>query len=442
MELVIQISQFIMSLSLLIILHELGHFIPAKLFKTKVEKFYLFFDWPFSLIKKKIGETEYGIGLLPLGGYVKIAGMIDESMDKDQLKEEPKEWEFRSKPTWQRLIIMIGGVTVNLILGFLIYIMMLFVWGDTYISNDKIQNGAHLSSPIYEKYGFKEGDLITEVGENKIVEFGTAEKFILIDGERNIKIKRENKIISLTLSESIITELLKNKGQGIFSNYRTYNIIDSILPASNADNAGFLPGDSIVEINGVSTPYFLDFVKEIQKYKSEEINISFFRNNSYKTFKVTTNQNSEIGYSRNIAFDKSISESKKFSFIESIPAGINMGMETLSNYVKSLSLIFNKEGAKQIGGFASIGGLFDTTWNWRIFWGMTALLSIILAFMNILPIPALDGGHVIFLLYEMISGKPPSDRFLTTAQVVGMTILFSLLIYANGMDIFRWVTGQ
>lgn len=442
MELVIQISQFIMSLSLLIILHELGHFIPAKLFKTKVEKFYLFFDWPFSLIKKKIGETEYGIGLLPLGGYVKIAGMIDESMDKDQLKEEPKEWEFRSKPTWQRLIIMIGGVTVNLILGFLIYIMMLFVWGDTYISNDKIQNGAHLSSPIYEKYGFKEGDLITKVGENKIVEFGTAEKFILIDGERNIKIKRENKIISLTLSEGIITELLKNKGQGIFSNYRTYNIIDSILPASNADNAGFLPGDSIVEINGVSTPYFLDFVKEIQKYKSEEISISFFRNNSYKTFKVTTNQNSEIGYSRNIAFDKSISESKKFSFIESIPAGINMGMETLSNYVKSLSLIFNKEGAKQIGGFASIGGLFDTTWNWRVFWGMTALLSIILAFMNILPIPALDGGHVIFLLYEMISGKPPSDRFLTTAQVVGMTILFSLLIYANGMDIFRWVTGQ
>ena len=190
MELVIQISQFIMSLSLLIILHELGHFIPAKLFKTKVEKFYLFFDWPFSLIKKKIGETEYGIGLLPLGGYVKIAGMIDESMDKEQLKEEPKDWEFRSKPTWQRLIIMIGGVTVNLILGFLIYIMILNIWGDAYISNDKITNGAHLSNPSYEKYGFKEGDLIVEVGNEKVVEFGSADKRILIDGERNLKIKR------------------------------------------------------------------------------------------------------------------------------------------------------------------------------------------------------------------------------------------------------------
>ena len=211
MELVIQITQFIMSLSFLIILHELGHFIPAKIFKTKVEKFYLFFDWPFSLIKKKIGETEYGIGLLPLGGYVKISGMIDESMDKDQLKEEPKEWEFRSKPTWQRLIIMIGGVTVNLILGFLIYIMLLFVWGDAYISNDKIQNGAHLSSPVYEKYGFKEGDLIVEVGSTKIVEFRSAEKLILIDGERNIKIKRENKIIPLTLSDDIINELLKKE---------------------------------------------------------------------------------------------------------------------------------------------------------------------------------------------------------------------------------------
>ena len=440
MELFIQISQFIMSLSLLIILHELGHFIPAKLFKTKVEKFYLFFDWPFSLIKKKIGETEYGIGLLPLGGYVKIAGMIDESMDKEQLKEEPKDWEFRSKPTWQRLIIMIGGVTVNLILGFLIYIMILNIWGDSYVSNDKITNGAHLSNPSYEKYGFKEGDLIVEVGNEKVVEFGSADKRILIDGERNLKIKRGEDLISLTLSDDIVEDLLKNKGQGIFSDYRTYNVIDSVISGSNAENAGLLSGDSIVEINGFKTPYFKDFREEIQKHKSEEIEISFYRDNSYKTLKVTTNQNSEIGYFRNLVFDKSIFEFKKYSIPEAIPAGVTKGIETLSTYVKSLSLIFNKEGAKQIGGFASIGGLFDTTWNWQRFWGMTALLSIILAFMNILPIPALDGGHVIFLLYEMISGRPPSDQFLTRAQVVGMTILFTLLIYANGMDIFRWIT--
>ena len=437
MELVIQITQFIMSLSFLIILHELGHFIPAKLFKTKVEKFYLFFDWPFSLIKKKIGETEYGIGLLPLGGYVKISGMIDESMDKDQLKEEPKEWEFRSKPTWQRLIIMIGGVTVNLILGFLIYIMLLFVWGDAYISNDKIQNGAHLSSPVYEKYGFQEGDLIVEVGSTKIVEFGSAEKLILIDGERNIKIKRENKTIPLTLSDDIINELLKNKGQGIFSNYRSYNVIDSILPGSNADLSGLLKGDSIVEINKISTPFYQDFRKEIQKSDSNDMEISFFREGELNTITVKTNEKGELGYLRIINELVPI----QYTFIEAIPAGIDKGLNTLTSYVKSLSLIFNKEGAKQIGGFASIGGLFSTSWNWYIFWSMTALLSIILAFMNILPIPALDGGHVIFLIYEMISGKPPSDRFLTTAQVVGMTILFSLLIYANGMDIFRWITG-
>jgi regulator of sigma E protease len=437
MELVIQITQFIMSLSFLIILHELGHFIPAKIFKTKVEKFYLFFDWPFSLIKKKIGETEYGIGLLPLGGYVKISGMIDESMDKDQLKEEPKEWEFRSKPTWQRLIIMIGGVTVNLILGFLIYIMLLFVWGDAYISNDKIQNGAHLSSPVYEKYGFQEGDLIIEVGSTKIVEFGSAEKLILIDGERNIKIKRENKTIPLTLSDDIINELLKNKGQGIFSNYRSYNVIDSILPGSNADLSGLLKGDSIVEINKISTPFYQDFRKEIQKSDSNDMEISFFREGELNTITVKTNEKGELGYLRIINELVPI----QYTFIEAIPAGIDKGLNTLTSYVKSLSLIFNKEGAKQIGGFASIGGLFSTSWNWYIFWSMTALLSIILAFMNILPIPALDGGHVIFLIYEMISGKPPSDRFLTTAQVVGMTILFSLLIYANGMDIFRWITG-
>jgi regulator of sigma E protease len=423
MELVIQITQFIMSLSFLIILHELGHFIPAKIFKTKVEKFYLFFDWPFSLIKKKIGETEYGIGLLPL--------------DKDQLKEEPKEWEFRSKPTWQRLIIMIGGVTVNLILGFLIYIMLLFVWGDAYISNDKIQNGAHLSSPVYEKYGFQEGDLIVEVGSTKIVEFGSAEKLILIDGERNIKIKRENKTIPLTLSDDIINELLKNKGQGIFSNYRSYNVIDSILPGSNADLSGLLKGDSIVEINKISTPFYQDFRKEIQKSDSNDMEISFFREGELNTITVKTNEKGELGYLRIINELVPI----QYTFIEAIPAGIDKGLNTLTSYVKSLSLIFNKEGAKQIGGFASIGGLFSTSWNWYIFWSMTALLSIILAFMNILPIPALDGGHVIFLIYEMISGKPPSDRFLTTAQVVGMTILFSLLIYANGMDIFRWITG-
>jgi regulator of sigma E protease len=438
MDIVIQITQFIMSLSLLIILHELGHFIPAKIFKTKVEKFYLFFDWPFSLIKKKFGETEYGIGLLPLGGYVKIAGMIDESMDKEQLTKEPEDWEFRSKPTWQRLIIMVGGVTVNLFLGFLIYIMILFVWGSGYISNDKIEYGAHLSDPIYESFGFQEGDLIVQVGEDKIVEFGEAEKRILIDGERELKVKRDNEIVTINLSDDIIEELLKNKGKGIFSELRTYNTIDSVITGSNAEKSGFLKGDSITGLNGLKTPFYKDFTREIQNYKSQEVEISFFRDDILKTTLVSTNENATIGY---IKSNKNIFEFKEYSFIEAIPAGIKKGGQTLSSYVKSLSLIFNKEGAKQMGGFGSIGGLFSKDWNWYVFWSMTALLSIILAFMNILPIPALDGGHVMFLIYEMIAGKAPSDQFLTRAQVVGMVLLFSLLIYANGMDVYRFMSS-
>jgi regulator of sigma E protease len=438
MDIVIQITQFIMSLSLLIILHELGHFIPAKIFKTKVEKFYLFFDWPFSLIKKKFGETEYGIGLLPLGGYVKIAGMIDESMDKEQLTKEPEDWEFRSKPTWQRLIIMVGGVTVNLFLGFLIYIMILFVWGSGYISNDKIEYGAHLSDPIYESFGFQEGDLIVQVGEDKIVEFGEAEKRILIDGERELKVKRDNEIVTINLSDDIIEELLKNKGKGIFSELRTYNTIDSVITGSNAEKSGFLKGDSITGLNGLKTPFYKDFTREIQNYKSQEVEISFFRDDILKTTLVSTNENATIGY---IKSNKNIFEFKEYSFIEAIPACIKKGGQTLSSYVKSLSLIFNKEGAKQMGGFGSIGGLFSKDWNWYVFWSMTALLSIILAFMNILPIPALDGGHVMFLIYEMIAGKAPSDQFLTRAQVVGMVLLFSLLIYANGMDVYRFMSS-
>ena len=430
-----------MSLSLLIVLHELGHFIPAKIFKTKVEKFYLFFDWPFSLFKKKFGDTEYGIGILPLGGYVKIAGMIDESMDQEQLNKKPEDWEFRSKPTWQRLIIMVGGVTVNLILGFLIDIMMLFVWGDGYISNEKIPYGAHLSSPVFESYGFQEGDLIVEVGGEKIIEFGSAEKRILIDGERNIKIKRNEEIIPLTLPENIVDELLKNKGAGILSDIRFYNTIDSLIAGNNAINAGFYVGDSIVGINGISTPFFRDFRNELEKYKSQEVEISLYRNDLLKTIKVSTNENGAIGYFKSNNLERSIIKFKKYSIVEAIPSGINKGTQTLTNYVKSLSLIFNKEGAKQIGGFGSIGSMFASEWDWQRFWAMTALLSIILAFMNILPIPALDGGHVMFLIYEMISGKPPSDQFLTRAQVVGMVLLFSLLIYANGMDLYRFISG-
>ena len=318
---------------------------------------------------------------------------------------------------------------------------MLFVWGDGYVSNDKIPYGAHLSNPIFESYGFQDGDLITEVGDEKIIEFGSAEKRILIDGERKIKIKRNQEIISLTLNDNIIDELLKNKGAGILSELRIYNTIDSLIEGNNAIKVGFKVGDSIVGINGLSTPFFRDFRNELQKHKSQEVEVAFFRKNLLKTIKVNTNENGTIGYFKSNKLEKYVVEFKKYSIVEAIPSGIKKGTQTLTNYVKSLSLIFNKEGAKQIGGFGSIGSMFSNQWDWQRFWAMTALLSIILAFMNILPIPALDGGHVMFLIYEMISGKPPSDQFLTRAQVAGMVLLFSLLIYANGMDLYRFISG-
>ena len=441
MELLIQISQFILSLSILIILHELGHMLPAKYFKTKVEKFYLFFDAGFSLFKFKKGETEYGIGWIPLGGYVKIAGMIDESMDKEQMKEPAKPWEFRSKPAWQRLIIMIGGVTVNLLLGFLIYIMILFVWGKDYVPNNAVKYGAHLSNEKFENYGFQDGDLIVEVGGQEIKEFGDASNKILIDGERELKINRNGQIIPVVLNDSIVTDLLRLKAPGIFSYIRFPNVIDSVMQGSFAEIANLQKGDSIVGVNEIPTPYFYDFKKEISHYQSEEIDLQIYRNNSPVTIKVDVAEDNTIGYVPKNQLEYFDYEHKDYGLIESVPLGVSEGVSTLGNYVKSLGLLFNKEGAKQIGGFGTIGGLFSPYWDWKRFWGMTALLSIILAFMNILPIPALDGGHVIFLIYEMISGKPPSDKFLTRAQVVGMSLLLALLVYANGMDIYRWITG-
>ena len=441
MEIIVQIIQFLLSLSLLIVLHEMGHMLPAKYFKTKVEKFYLFFDAGFSLFKVKKGETEYGMGWIPLGGYVKIAGMIDESMDKEQMKEPAKPWEFRSKPAWQRLIIMIGGVTVNLLLGYFIYIMILFVWGSDYLPNNNIKYGAQLSHPIFEEYGFKNGDLITSVDGKNVVEFGDAEKMILIEGKRNIEIKRNGNILPMVISDSIISQILKLKVSGIFSYPRFPNVIDSIASGMPAEKAGFKKGDSIVGVNNEKIFLFDEFKAKLSEFSNEEINISFYRDGEMKNLNVKVNENHMIGYiPKNKGYYYDI-EHKNYGFFEAIPAGIVTGTKTLGNYVKSLSLIFNKEGAKQIGGFGTIGKLFPTKWNWEIFWQMTALLSIILAFMNILPIPALDGGHVMFLVYEMVTGKPPSDKFLTSAQVVGMTLLFGLLIYANGMDIYRWISG-
>jgi len=441
MDIVIQITQFIMSLSLLIILHELGHFIPAKIFKTKVEKFYLFFDWPFSLIKKKFGETEYGIGLLPLGGYVKIAGMIDESMDKEQLKKEAEDWEFRSKPTWQRLIIMIGGVTVNFILAILIYIAVMWVWGKEYLPAENAIYGVHLADESIEGENlFMEGDLILDVHGIKPTTLSDASSLILIDGYRDVHVKRngEKKLISLP-SDFDQTVLANVKGPLFQPLIPT--CINDVEAGSGAAEAKLQEGDSLVDINGEKTIYFQHFTEVLQKHKSSSIKLGFYRDGEYLSVAVEVSENGTLGFHSKTPDTYLTYKTEKFGFFESIPEGLNLGVETLGKYVKSMGLLFSPEGAKQLGGFGSIGKIFPDEWNWQIFWLNTAFLSIILAFMNILPIPALDGGHVMFLIYEMIAGKAPSDKFLTRAQVIGMVLLLSLLLYANGMDIYRWIDG-
>ncbi len=428
METWIKIIQLILSLSILIFVHEMGHMLPAKWFKTRVEKFYLFFNPGFTLFKFKKGETEYGIGWIPLGGYCKIAGMIDESMDKEQLEKPAEPWEYRSKPTWQRLIIITGGVIVNLIVGFLIYIMILFVWGKQYIPTENATYGAHLTDEIFYNYGLQEGDNIIMADGVLSESFGDVNQMIVIDGARNLTILRNMDTISVVLPENIDQEILKNKLKGVVLSPRTPNVIFKLVDNKPAIKAGFKEGDSIVKINELPASFFYDFSKELKQHKGETVEITFYRKGLMHSINCNVNNEGQIGY-----FSKSFLKVKEvqYTFFEAVPAGISEGISTLTGYVKSFSLIFTKEGAKQLGGFGTIGNLFPEVWDWQKFWYLTALLSIILAFMNILPIPALDGGHMMFLIYEMIAGKAPSEKFLTKAQVVGITVLVHCLINAE-----------
>jgi len=441
MEILIKATQLILSLSIIVVLHEMGHMLPAKWFKTRVEKFYLFFDWKFSLFKKKIGETEYGIGWLPLGGYVKIAGMIDESMDKDQLEKPAEPWEFRSKPAWQRLIIMTGGVIVNLLLGFFIYAMVLFVWGEEYLPNDKAVYGVHLSDESLKEFGLLEGDVILSADGVQSQTFGDVNKMVVVDGARELQVLRNTNEISVILPDNIVDVILGKNLKGIVSAPRFPNIVKSLIDTMPAAKAGLLAGDSIVEINNASFPYVFDFQKEIANHKGTEVLLGVYREGEKLSLPITITNEGKLGYFQTPPDELLSYKTQQYGLFESIPAGISKGTTTLTSYVKSMSLLFTKEGAKQIGGFGAIAGMFPAQWNWKSFWVMTALLSIILAFMNILPIPALDGGHVVFLIYEMISGKPPSENFLTRAQVIGMVLLLTLLVYANGMDIKRAIIG-
>ncbi len=445
----IKTIQFFLSLSLLIILHELGHFIPAKLFKTRVEKFYLFFDIKFSLFKKKIGETVYGIGWLPLGGYVKIAGMVDESMDTAQLAEEPKPWEFRSKPAWQRLIIMLGGVTVNFVLAVIIYIGMAYSYGDEYIPMDSLKDGVWVTdTKIGEKLGVVTGDHILEIDGEKVETFNTLLGEI-INGNR-ITISRDGDIIEKEIPVDFIATLLEDEDRIQFLSPRFPFIVGEISKDSDNKDSGLKTKDRILAINEKTVRYFDEVKPILQDYKGQQVNLRVKRDgNNEMQIPVVISDTATIGIVPGSPSFKDMEaegilrlETKTYNFLESIPAGIDRGVSILGSYVGQMKKIFNPEtGAyKGVGGFAAIGSMFPDTWDWATFWSTTAFISIILAFMNILPIPALDGGHVMFLLYEMVTGRKPSDKFLEYAQMVGFFLLIGLLLFANGNDIYKWLT--
>lgn len=446
----LQIGYLLFSLSILVILHEFGHYITAKWFKCRVEKFYLFFDPWFSIVKKKIGETIYGIGWLPLGGYVKISGMVDESMDKEQLKQPAKPWEFRSKPAWQRLIIMLGGVTMNILLAFFIYAMILYTWGESKTPIQNVSNGIGITDSLMYDLGFKDGDKVLAVNDKPIVYY---EEILpqLIVGEK-VLIERERKPVNIMLPVNLIGRLVEKKRSGIpLFIPRFPAIVDEVPDTSLAKQADLKPQDKIIGIDSVETPFFDMYVNAAANKKSDSVKLKIERNNSPLVLNAKISPEGKLGF---VAFTNSYDldslgiikmEHRKYGLLAAFPAGVRLAGEKLSFYIDQFKKILSPStGAyKGLGGFKAMASIFPkNSWNWEVFWNITAFFSIILAFMNLLPIPALDGGHVLFTLIEMISGRKPSDKFLEYAQVAGMIILFALMIYANGNDWFGWGRGK
>ena len=402
--------QFLLSLAIIIILHELGHFIPAKLFKTRIEKFFLFFDIKYALFKKKIGETVYGIGWLPLGGYIKIAGMIDESMDTEYLSKEPEPWEFRSKPAWQRLIIMLGGVTVNLLLGFIIYMMILFVWGKNTLQQEKLPDGLYYTE-LAQSIGFQSGDKILSVDGKNLDNILDVNRHLFLRNVKSIYVEKSNGSKTQIKIPKDIGMKMMETGNLLPIGVNVPAIIDSVIPNSIAEQINLLPGDYLKGTTEFSFQGLLDFRKFMDNNPPEKFNLIIERNKRLDTLNVSLDESLKLGVYPFVDFDINF-ENKKFSFLESITGGVLRGYWTLYDYVVQFKYVFTKKGASQLGGFGTIGSLFPPTWDWQGFWESTALISIILAFMNLLPIPALDGGHVMFLTYEIISGRKPNEKFL------------------------------
>lgn len=448
MEIVIKLSQFLLSLSLLIVLHELGHFIPAKIFRTRVEKFYLFFDVKYSLLKKKIGETEYGIGWLPLGGYVKIAGMIDESMDKEQMALPPQPWEFRSKPAWQRLIIMLGGVTVNFILAFVIYIGMAYAYGDLYISNSDVKDGIWVVNPVVENIGLKTGDKIISVDGNKVEKFHEINEKILLG--REVVVNRNGQTQKIEIPVNFIDRLLQGDKKSVVELRVPFVVTSAQENSPNADK--LQPKDRIISFNGQPIKYADQVLEAVKGLKSKTVPAVIQRGDETVEVALTVNDSSKmgIGYAGGMPYDNLEKlglyhvNHQKYGLLESIPTGIEKGKNQLSGYGKQLKAIFTPStGAyKGVGGFKAIYDIFPQQWSWEAFWAITALLSIMLGVMNLLPIPALDGGHVMFLLYEIITRRKPSDKFMEYAQMTGFVLLIGLVLFANGNDIYKAIIGK
>ena len=438
MEYLIQGGQLLLSLSILIVLHEFGHYLPARWFNVRVEKFYLFFDYKISLFKKQIKDTEWGIGWIPLGGYVKISGMIDESMDKEQMAKPAEEWEFRSKPAWQRLIVMIGGVVVNLVVGVLIYIMLMFTWGEQVIESDKVTNGFVVET-YFEQFGFQDGDKVLSVNGEVPKDVSRLGLEIALHGARVFEIEHLNgEKETITLPEDIDMTMFQEGAMRALTP-RTVPILNSKYEGEDLETH-FKTGDVVTAINGQEIAYWDELISNIKDKESETITATVLRNNQLVSLSIPLDSAGKIGYV--IENDQSEMVTKiDYSFFESIPRGLKAGWTTLADYVRQFKYVFTSKGASSVGGFGAIGSLFDKTWNWQSFWSNTAFISIVLAFMNFLPIPALDGGHIMFLMYEIISGRKPNEKFMEYAQVTGMILLLGLLLFANGNDIIKAIFG-
>ena len=449
----LKVAQLLLSLSILVVLHEFGHFITAKWFKCRVEKFYLFFDPWFSLVKKKIGDTTYGIGWLPLGGYVKIAGMVDESMDKEQMNKPPQPWEFRSKPAWQRLIIMLGGVTVNIILAFIIYAGILFKWGTDKVPNASVKNGIWVTDSLMYNIGLRNGDKIISVNGDSVKYFDDGAKKILFSGGGNINVERNGQPVNVTINRNFIGDLVvKKKSRTPLLVQRVPAIMGEFEAndTTNAKKAGLQYWDKIVKVDSVPVTFIDEAVAVFKTKKNGTAMLTVDRKGSLMEMPVHINEEGLINPTL-LSLKQLDSlgvfkvEHRAYGFLESFPAGVSLAIEKLDEYIQQFKLILSPStGAyKGVGGFKAMGSVFSgTKWDWEQFWNITAFFSIVLAFMNLLPIPALDGGHVLFTLGEMITGRKPNEKFLEYAQIVGMVILLALMLYANGNDWFGWGKGK